>query len=240
MESKLKCSRVTATSSKDTARLAAAQPPINDLINSKLNELKQRLAPKPFKQNFVDSLAYLIRLEHQKQLEFQTNIQSTDLQWSHLEYALHELKKICKQKHVILLLMNKMNLQPKQEQTELTELNTSTVNASTTTTTNSLTDDDDSNFISLEKIDLINELEDLNAANSDSFSLIRILIRLLFKLIKLNNEFTSSLEAKVSNLKLVLLSCLADLCHYDEVKLQVKIVYLCKINLYNLEFNLIS
>lgn len=219
---KCSCSKQSSPSNDET----------NSLLNSKLDELKQRLAPKPFKQNFVDSLVYLLRLEHKTQLEFQQVILSSDLKWSQIEYALHELKKICKQKHVILILVNKMSIQSKQTQDKPVFTNINEINSKQT-----IDDlDEDSNMVSLDKINLVNELDDLNNLNQDVFSLIRILIRLVFKLFKLNANFNSNLEAKVSNFKLVLLSFLADLCHYEEIKLQVRLIDLFFENLINLLF----
>lgn len=201
MDSKLK--------SKSLKQLAADP----DALDAKLLELKSRLAPKPFKTTFVDALNYIIRLEHKKQLDFSTAFKSSDLKWSQLDYALNELKKLCKQKHVILLLCNKMIIHKHlAEQTTANKEATKMIVSS---------DDEDSDLNTcLDRIELRTELDDLTLSNCDLFSLVKILIRFLFKLIKLNVADVDLV--KFYNLKLVLVSCLADLCHYEEIKQQVK------------------
>ena len=68
---------------------------------------------------------------------------------------------------------------------------------------------------------LINELDSLDSC--DYFCLTGVLVRLLYKLIKSTNSGASlnADSAKSYNLILVILSCLADICYYEEVRIQV-------------------
>lgn len=186
------------------------------LFSSKLTELKSSLSSsislsKLFKQNFIDSLVYLIRSEHKTQLDFSKHIQSNEFEWSQLNFALNEIKRICKQKNDLMLFLNKMNISCNNEnnnaKTKISNINNS---------------DDSNSCCSSDRIELTNELD----SHDEFFSLIKILIRFLFKLIKLkqqtdNDDIQNLDQTKIFNLKLLLLSCLADLCHYDEIKLQV-------------------
>ena len=78
----------------------------------------------------------------------------------------------------------------------------------------------------LERVELVAELDDLSSANEENFSLIRIMVRHLFKLFKFNSydnkkrlAFLND-ENMLFNLKLLLLSCL-DLCYYEELRIQI-------------------
>ena len=213
MDPKSKCSKkfensIIKTDTETTAIL---------LFSSKLTELKSSLSSsislsKLFKQNFIDSLVYLIRSEHKTQLDFSKHIQSNEFEWSQLNYALNEIKRICKQKNDLILFLNKMNISCNNENN----------NANKTTISNINNSDDSNSCCSSDRIELTNELD----SHDEFFSLIKILIRFLFKLIKLkqqtdNDDIQNLDQTKIFNLKLLLLSCLADLCHYDEIKLQV-------------------
>jgi hypothetical protein len=191
------------------------------LFSSKLTELKSSLSSsislsKLFKQNFIDSLVYLIKSEHKTQLDFSKHIQSNEFEWSQLNFALNEIKRICKQKNDLILFLNKMNISCNNEN-----------NNAKTTISNINNSDDSNSCCSSDRIELTNELD----SHDEFFSLIKILIRFLFKLIKLkqqtdNDDIQNLDQTKIFNLKLLLLSCLADLCHYDEIKLQVTFYFI--------------
>ena len=100
-------------------------------------------------------------------------------------------------------------------------------NNAKTTISNINNSDDSNSCCSSDRIELTNELD----SHDEFFSLIKILIRFLFKLIKLkqqtdNDDIQNLDQTKIFNLKLLLLSCLADLCHYDEIKLQVTFYFI--------------
>ncbi len=219
MDAKSKCSKkvekiIIESENTDTTAIL--------LFGSKLTELKSSLSSislsKLFKQNFIDSLVYLIRSEHKTQLDFNKHIESNELEWPQLNYALNEIKRICKQKNDLILFLNKMNISSCNNENNNAKQTPSNINNS----------DDSNSCCSSDRIELTNELD----SHDEFFSLIKILIRFLFKLIKLkqqtdNNDYISNIDqTKIFNLKLLLLSCLADLCHYDEIKLQVTFYFI--------------
>jgi hypothetical protein len=200
-------------------------------LQDRLAELRRRLTPKPFKCHFVDSLIYIIRLEHRNQTEFDEAIYSAYIQWSQLDYALNELKKIIKQKQAIRSLITKMQLhsRPNNHQTAIA----TAIQNNCSNSNSSLFDEySDSSNGCPDKIELSCELDDLNTNNNDDlFSLVKILIRFLFKLIKLKVKNPSKetqvstasirLNKQLFNLKLILISCLADLFNFEDIKIQV-------------------
>ena len=228
---KQKLSQSTSATTNPTLLLLPPLPPptitpTDQALTPKLAELRGRLAPKPFKTQFVDSLVYLICLEHRSQQAFDAAIHSTDLKWSQLEYAMGELKKIIKQKPAIQSLINKMQLVVKQEANQPPASVASSADYNMSCCSNSDDCSNSSNSCS-DKIELFQELDDLN--NDDLFSLVKILIRFLFKLIKSKNPTkdtaadinTTRLNKQFFNLKLILISCLADLFNFEDIKLQV-------------------
>ena len=228
-----------SSSSSSSSEVSVDLLPCSNELANKLAELRRRLTPKPFKSHFVDSLIYLIQLEHRNQTAFDEVICSSHIQWSQLEYALNELKKIIKQKQAIRSLITKMQLnsqplkdkqQQQQQQQQLeTVMDAVYSNCSNSSSMSSVFDDysDISNSCP-DKIELSTELNDLstNKNNDELFSLTKILVRFLFKLLKLKVSFSltsNRLNKQLFNLKLISLSCLADLFNFEDIKMQVSV-----------------
>ena len=172
------------------------------LLTAKLGELKLRLK-KSFRSELVEAVCYFIKIENQRQTKLEGSVREFD--WTKLDYFLQQFKKICKQKPHLILLIQKLQLGGACTKT-------SEIKASKSDASND---------------ELVAELDDLSNANEENFSLIRIMIRFLFKLFKFNSydnkkrlEFVDD-ENKLFNLQLLLLSCLADLCYYEELRIQV-------------------
>ena len=186
--------------------------PNKEILTKKLKELKQKLN-KPFKSEFIDSLCYLIEIEYNQQVTFDNHV--LKFQWTRLDYFLQQLKKICKQKNHLLLLVNGMLLN--QVKTGQFKSDRNSVSFGHTADTNG------ANF------NLVNEIDNLENLNEDYFSLTKIIVRFLFKMLKFNlidpkkrsEILKPDNEQKANNLQLLLLSCLADLCHYEELRAQV-------------------
>lgn len=192
------------TSSK--TQLNAPQTSINitatsALLNEKLNEVRLRLK-KSFSAEFIESIVYFIQFEQQKQCNLESTFKCA--QWSKLNYFLQQLKKICKQKQHLFLVFQKLQI--------------SSPKVSVISKKSEKFDDD--------RIELKVEMDDCSSSG-DYFSLIRIMIRLLIKLIKFNcygEEKRSQVvhdPREIFKLELTVLSCLADMCFYEEVRMQV-------------------
>lgn len=194
----------------------------NNIFVEKLGELQAKLK-KSFSAQFVESLCYFIKTENQHQKDLELDLKN--FQWSKLEYFLHQLKKICKQKQHLLLLLQRLKIKTIDQ-----ELVTTTPQATTSKTSirrtkafneNKVIECDD------DRIELSTEVNDLSNAGEENFSLIRIIIRFLFKLFKFNCygyqrrvEITHD-SKQLFGLQLILLSVLADICFYEEIRTQV-------------------
>lgn len=190
---------------------------INKLV-ARLGELQAKLK-KSFSAQFVESLCYFITTENQHQKDLELDLKN--FQWSKLEYFLHQLKKICKQKQHLLLLLQRLKIKTTDQ-----ELITSTPQATTSKTSIRRTKAFSENECD-DRIELSTEVDDLSNEGEENFSLIRIIIRFLFKLFKVNCygyqrrvEITHD-SKQLFELQLILLSVLADICFYEEIRLQV-------------------
>jgi hypothetical protein len=191
-------------------------------LKDKLNKLKAKLE-KLFKIEFLNSLAYLIETEHQKQSKFEMSLPGMD--WKLLDYFMQQLKKICKNKKHLLCLINNMMIHIFKSKdaikAEKSEANQESSNASSSS---AKAINQHKNLVEniYDYSNLINELDSLD--NCDYFCLTGILVRLLYKLIKSTSNSGASGNvdsAKSYNLILIILSCLADTCYYEEVRIQV-------------------
>jgi hypothetical protein len=187
------------------------------LLNDGLNKL-ETILEKSFKQEFIQSLVYFIRFEHQNQSEFESNLNKQDIDWLKIEYFLKQFKKICKQKTHLQLLIDKMLIIKKS-----CEINTETTVDSDAKPSKKLSK---KTTINEDYSKLVNELSDFNAC--EYFSLTNIMVRVLFKLVKsklIKNDSKIhqdiEMNSKLFNLILVLLSSTADVCYYSETRLKV-------------------
>lgn len=219
------------TSTNETAQDVVAQTiktePINKSeddeqaeLKDKLNKLKEKLE-KLFKIEFLNSLAYLIEVEHQRQGKFEVGL--AGMNWKLLDYFMQQLKKICKNKKHLLCLINNMLIHVVKSKDGVKAEKTTETNQDGSTPTSSKAINQHKSLVEniYDYSNLINELDSLDSC--DYFCLTGVLVRLLYKLIKSTNS-GASLNAdstKSYNLILVILSCLADICYYEEVRIQV-------------------
>jgi hypothetical protein len=197
-------------------------------IEPKLSKLKENVS-KLFKKEFVDSLAYLIKLEHNPQSKFEANLRN--IEWKQLDYFMQQLKKICKNKKHILTLIHAMRIEEKDSKIQVAQNKNE---KSSDEIYSEKVNESQKQMSSSELLDaiydysnLINEVESQHASMGDCFSLIGIMIRLLYKLINstLSNDvekIMSQEEMKIINICLILLSCLADFSYHEEIRIQVK------------------
>lgn len=186
----------------------------NEDLNELLKKLSQALQ-KSFKPEFIESIVYLIKFEHQEQTKFDSNVKES-INWTKLDYFSQQLKKISKTKPHLFMLTSKMLILPQKQSKQ-------------TSNTKSASNED---LIEPNR-DYLNLVSDhsTNPSQCDHFSLTSILVRIFFKFFKykLNqNDFLVAEESNsksLYNLSLVLLSCLADLCSYEEIRIQVKFNY---------------
>jgi len=168
MDSKSKCKKIE----KKIQIKPSQQPHCSDatnpddeksevLFSTKLTELKSSLNSTSisstktslFKPNFIDSLIYVIRSEHKTQLDFNKHIESNDFEWSQLNNALNEIKRICKQKNDLILFLNKMSISNDAKMTLSISSSSSNIN-------NAYSDDSNSCCSTTpDRIELTNELE---------------------------------------------------------------------------------
>ena len=211
---------------------------IDDLQPKNYADLEPHLAKlrlkvgKLFKAEFVNSLVYLIRLEYQPQAKFEATI--SELDWKQVDYLVQQLKKICKNKKHIITLINIMQL-TKEEEEKKAEPAASTSNSKTQETKVSQNQELVAGKLTASAVidaiydysNLISEVDTFDTSGTGSsggnfFSLISIMIRFLYKLIK--SASNSELLAKqIIELVLMLLSCIADFCYYEEIRIQVNI-----------------
>jgi hypothetical protein len=171
----------------------------DNLFKSKLDELKVKLNVT-FKPSFTQTIIYLIQIENEKQDAIEKMYYSDLIDWTLLTNCLNKLKCICKNKHHLKIII--VELLPIKCTTNETEP------------------------MSSSKASKIS-IEDKKVDETIAFSLPKVLIRLLFKLIKLSmssnfiqlNEKNE--QKKVFKFQLLLISCLADLCYYEEMRLEL-------------------
>ena len=115
------------------------------------------------------------------------------IEWSKLNYFLKQLKKICKQRQHLSLFIQKLQ-----------------ISGSGGTGSKATCGE--------------NEVDDLG----DDFSLVRVMIRLLVNMMKLScccekRRLQMGYDAgELFKLDLSVLSCLADMCFYEEIRIQVR------------------
>jgi hypothetical protein len=186
-----------------------------------------KILKKSFKVEFIDSISHLIKLENQSQAAFNLSLETQPAPWPKLEYFLHQLKKIIKHKSQLLELVNNMQI---HHHSKTTHSGTKIKNA-----TNILNEyyNKTSSNTNLSYLNLVIEFTDFTKAqspdqesdhNNDYFLLTNILVRLLYKLINYSPTPQSNLNAekpKLDNLMLLLLSSLADLSFYQELRVHV-------------------
>lgn len=176
------------------------------VVDEKLGELRRALTPRPFRAQLVDSLEYLVRIEMPRldAFVFDTN----QIDWAKLSYFPHQLKKMVKNKTHLDLLCSKMSSTSKDNTITSDLIDTS----STTTSQRSLTS-------------LVN---DGNYAERDYFALTGLLVRFVYKLVRCKSKTHKTSEMtgfvgddKVFEFVLVIISCLADLSFYEDLRAQV-------------------
>ena len=202
-------------------------------LDPKLTKLKDKVG-KLFKNEFVDSLIYLIRLEYNPQSKFEQNLAHTE--WKKLDYLIQQLKKICKNKKHIIALINVMKIDEESSSHQHAQKkNTSNCSSNAAKFSETPKLKKNTNEL-LEAIydysNLINEIDNFDGYTGEYFSLTSIMIRFLYKLLKtsLNADMTKQVvheEVKIIEMCLILLSCLADFCFHEEIRLQVNFVSNC-------------
>ena len=214
------------------------------ILNEKLYQLSIVLK-KSFKAEFIDSLSYLIRLENQSQARFNQSLEEKHLDWYKLEYFMLQLKKIIKHKSQLLELVNNMQIHGGGGGISSRSTQTAAHNSKNLLNEYYSTAGNTSNsaYFSNLVIEYSNFSEKstnriIHDANNDFFLLTCILIRLLFKLINYSNfrDNTANVpidQNKLASLRLLLLSCLADLSFYEEIRTQVRLKIKGITNLYN-------
>ena len=198
-------------------------------LEPKLLKLKENVG-KLFKKEFVDSLAYFIKLEYNSQSNFEANL--ANIEWEKIDYFMQQLKKICKNKKHILTLINAMKIEDDETRNQVVQKKNEGCSGETSSgKANEIIKKISSNEL-LDAIydysKLINEVESHDGSIGYCFSLIGIMIRFLYKLIKstLSNEIAhiiSQKEMKIIDLALIFLSCLADFSYHEEIRIQVSI-----------------
>lgn len=191
-------------------------------LGDKLTKLGSSLE-KSFKPEFIDSILYLIKLEHQDQSKFDLNLNES-IDFAKLEYFMQQLKKISKTKTHLFMLNSKMLIHSNHS-----NHSTHTSQRASKQATSSTKPLEAEDFIDLNNQpnrDFLILISDFKNQN-DHFLLTNILVRFLCKLLKFKlnrNDFLSPNESQtkqIYNLSLILLSCLADLCYYEEIRIQV-------------------
>jgi hypothetical protein len=200
------------------------------LLDEKLDSLATILK-KTFKVEFIDSISHLIRLENQSQSKFNLSLESQPEPWPKLEYFLHQLKKIIKHKSQLLELVNNMQIHHHSKPTHSNHHKAKT----SASLLNEYYNKTSSNT-NLSYLNLIIEFTDFTKPaqsqtqdspsdhNNDYFLLTNILVRLLYKLINYSPTAESGAnveKTKLDNLRLLLLSSLADLSFYEELRTHV-------------------
>lgn len=201
-------------------------------LDEKIKKLTDLLG-KSFRPEFIQAFSYLIELENQKQALFKL---PDEVDWPKLNYFTQQLKKILKNKKHLdflinrLLAVNSHNVHGKSVHPISSASTSSGVGVGKKCA--------HTNTSSLASKSAINELLDLNSRDhssltndvslndADCFSLTHLLVRFAFKLIKFKNipaekANDTSFMHNLAELKLVLISCLADLSFYDDLKVQV-------------------
>lgn len=195
----------------------------NPVLNEKLNELKSKLK-KSFSINFVESICYFIESENKRQSEIESSLET--IQWPKLEHFLQTLKKMCKQKQHLLLLFQKLQVSSAAPSTS-----TNVPSLSTGTATKKIKNTKAFTLKNDSREELDKEVDDFANPKEENFSLVKIIIRFLFKLFKIScygetkRKETVNDQNKFLNLQLVLLSCLADICFYEELRIQVFMIF---------------
>ena len=146
-------------------------------------------------------------LNQQHQSNFDSSIEK--LEWSKLEYFTQQLKKIVKNKSHLVMLNSKMSIATSHHR-------------------KSKHDEEMSNDSNRDYSILINDYSSQQNQH-EYFSLTQTLVRFLFKLFKykmnsndiLKPDYDLNQSKVLYNLCLILLSSLADLCYYEEIRIQV-------------------
>lgn len=175
-------------------------------LEHRLKSLENSLA-RSFKPELIKSIVYLIEIEHHDQTHFESNLDKID--WKKLDYFTHQFKKIVKNKPHLFLLNSQMNVSPVHSRKQKNE-------------------DESANDLNRDYSFLINDFSSPQSS-SEYFYLNQILVRLIFKLLKsklnsndiLKTDYDVNKSQKLYNLILILLSSLADLCFYEEIRIQV-------------------
>lgn len=175
-------------------------------LEDKLKTLENSLS-RSFKPELINSIIYLIRIEYQDQNSFDSNIEKID--WKKLEYFTHQLKKIVKNKSHLFLLISQMNVSTGHHRKQKHE-------------------DESLNDSNRDYSHLIND-HSSSYSWSEYFYLNQILVRLIFKLFKsklnsndiLKSDYNDNQSKDTYNVCMLLLSSLADLCFYEEIRIQV-------------------
>jgi hypothetical protein len=232
-----KCSSSSSSTNEQTAspEPAAIKTEYNDEANravlAEKLDILGKVLKKSFKYEFIDSICQLIKLENQSQAKFNLNLDENPTSWwPKLEYFLHQLKKIIKHKSQLLELINNMQIHH-----HLTKAVTHQSNSKTTKNTANLLNEyytcpgsRTASYLNLtiEFNDFTQTKQPHETAdhNSDYFLLTNILVRLLFKLINYSHAAESIAcvdQVKMNELRLLLLSSLADLSFYEEIRTHV-------------------
>lgn len=179
-------------------------------LEEKLAEIRASLTPKPFRVEFVDALEYLMRLEAAKQDQFDLcnhNNNNAVVDWPKLDYFAHQFKKMIKNKPHLDLLCAQMS------------------KSSIKCDNNNKNNNNDLLLLDTQQRNYANLVNDDGncAQQADYFSLTGVLVRLAFKTIKFKKSAAASpsVERKVFEFILVLISCLADLSLYEDLRAQV-------------------
>lgn len=175
-------------------------------LEDKLKTLENSLS-RSFKPEFINSIIYLIRIECQDQNVFDSNIDKID--WTKLEYFTQQLKKIVKNKSHLFLLNSQMNVSTGHHRKQKHE--------------------DESLHDSNRDYSLLINDYSSSGSLSEYFYLNQVLVRLIFKLFKsklnsndiLKCDYNHNQSQNTYNLCMILLSSLADLCFYEEIRIQV-------------------
>ncbi len=168
----------------------------NTVLVDRLNELKLKLK-KSFSNEFIESVSYFLAFEHQRQDNLEASL--SRIEWSKLNYFLQQLKKICKQRQHLFLFIQKLQIS-----------GSGGGQASSKSTCGE------------------NEVGDLSDCSQENFSLIRVMIRLMVKAMKFSccgeqRRLQVGHDAvELFKLELAVLSCLADMCFYEEIRMQVR------------------
>ena len=177
-------------------------------LESCLEKMKKRLE-RHFKKEFIAALSSLVHVEYCQEDEFQENFNKSEL--NKLDYFAQQFKKICKNKKYLHMLSHEMLISNKSH------------HQSTPSTSKPATTSSNNDFNSLQS-----DFDYLKCG--EYFSLVQILIRFTFKLLKYtqaHSELSTKSErwknslAQLNNLKCMLMSSLADLCYYEDMRLQI-------------------